>query len=159
MKYFIADTHFGHDNIIKYENRPFSNADKMDKVIIDRWNNKVDKDDIIYHLGDVFLCNTERQFEIMEQLNGEIILIRGNHDKQTNTKLIDRLGFKEVYNRLILEDRFILTHRPTELSNNYINIHGHTHSQREWDVNHICVSVEMIGYSPISFKLIKKHFN
>ena len=155
MKYVIADTHFGHENIIKYENRPFPNAQEMDKVIIDRWNNTVNKDDTVYHLGDVFLCSTDKQFETMNQLNGNIILIKGNHDNQTDTKLIDRLGFKEVHDRLLLKDKFILTHRPIELNHDYLNIHGHTHSQRENDVNHFCVSVEMIGYQPCSLMLFE----
>ena len=157
MNYTIADTHFGHENIIEYENRPFPNSKEMDKVLINRWNNTVNKDDTVYHLGNVFLCNTERQFEIMDQLNGYIILIRGNHDHQTDTKLIDRLGFQEVYDSLVLKDKYILTHRPIECNNNYFNIHGHTHSQRENDTNHYCVSVEVIGYKPIRLdKIIKR---
>lgn len=119
----------------------------MNKEMISNWNNIVNEDDTVYHLGDVFLCHTAKQFEIKEQLNGNIILIRGNHDSQTYTKLVERLGFKEVYDELILEDKYILTHRP--IDSDYINIHGHTHSQREDDRKHICVSVEKTNYKPI----------
>ena len=80
MIYFIADTHFGYANIIKYENRPFCNVEEINRVIIDRWNQTVSKEDTVYHLGDFFLTYTKKQMEIMNRLNGEIILIRGNHD-------------------------------------------------------------------------------
>jgi len=157
LEWGIADTHFGHSKIIEYENRPFKNVEEMDRTLINNWNSVVDKRDTVWHLGDFFLTYTERQFEIFDQLNGKIILIRGNHDHQTDTKLIDRLGFQEVYDSLVLKDKYILTHRPIECNNNYFNIHGHTHSQRENDTNHYCVSVEVIGYKPIRLdKIIKR---
>ena len=132
----------------------------MDKVIINRWNQTVSEKDTVYHLGDFFLTYTEKQMEIMDKLNGNIILIRGNHDRQTDTKLIKRLGFKKAYDKLVLEDRYILTHRPIEeVEKGYINIHGHTHSQRENDDKHFCVSVENTGYRPIPFERIKNNID
>lgn len=47
-----SDLHFGHKNIIKYENRPFKDIEEMDKAIIELWNKTVKKDDKIYILGD-----------------------------------------------------------------------------------------------------------
>ena len=94
--FFTSDTHFGHSNIIKYCARPFSNTEEMDKVLIENWNKKVPKDGIVYHLGD-FAWGTINYWErIREQLNGEIILIFGNHDEHLLYNERMRKLFKEV---------------------------------------------------------------
>lgn len=94
--FFVSDTHFGHTNIIKYCNRPFNNVDEMDEALINNWNAKVPKDGIVYHLGDFAWGSINYWKKIREQLNGEIILIYGNHDeKYLNNKLMYKL-FKEV---------------------------------------------------------------
>ncbi|MGM0409125.1 MAG: metallophosphoesterase [Bacillota bacterium] len=159
MEWLIADTHFGHENIIKYENRPFKNADEMDKKLIHNWNKKVKEDDIVYHLGDFALTNTEKQFEIFNQLNGKKYLIIGNHDQQSRTKLLDRMGFEDAFDKYEYDKNIIFTHRPIEVENNQINIHGHIHGlfyeNSKWkDNNHFCVSVELINYEPISVETV-----
>ena len=64
MIYFIADTHFNHENIIKYCDRPLSNAKEMNEYIIQKWNSVVNEDDIVYHLGDVGFGTTEMLKEL-----------------------------------------------------------------------------------------------
>ena len=82
--FVISDTHFCHANIIKYCNRPFENADLMNKVLIENWNNVVNKDDVVLHLGDITAgagkLKDQRTQEIISQLNGKKIFVRGNHD-------------------------------------------------------------------------------
>lgn len=53
MNYFISDLHFGHKNILKFDNRPFLNIEQHDKAIIENWNNVVGEDDDVYVLGDI----------------------------------------------------------------------------------------------------------
>lgn len=73
----VSDTHFGHANIIRYCRRPYRDAKEMDEDLIRRWNRTVAPDDTVYHFGDVSF-NPKRY---LGRLNGKIILIQGNHDK------------------------------------------------------------------------------
>ena len=78
--YFVSDTHFNHKNIIKYCKRPFKNIEENDTELIRRWNEKVPKDGIVFHLGDVAFGDPDKVDKILEQLNGTIYLVIGNHD-------------------------------------------------------------------------------
>lgn len=152
MEYYIGDTHFNHENIIKYCDRPFENVKEMDEFIIDQWNKVVKEGDIVYHLGDFsFNMLDENIKDLINKLNGDIILIRGNHDRKGKKKL-KKLGFKEVYDKLVI-DKKILTHRPLEdVKEGYINIHGHIHnSEGGLGVvdRRLNVSCEIINYKPI----------
>jgi calcineurin-like phosphoesterase family protein len=80
MIFFTSDHHFGHANIIKLSNRPFSNVEEMNAELIRRWNEKVGPNDEVYHLGDVGLTTAENLAQILAQLNGKIYLIAGNHE-------------------------------------------------------------------------------
>lgn len=79
---FTNDTHFGHENIIKYCGRPFKNAQQMDEILIKNWNDRVKPEDTVYHLGDVFFSmDIAEARKIRQRLNGTVHLIKGNHDK------------------------------------------------------------------------------
>ena len=78
--YFTSDTHFNHENIIKYCKRPFSSIDEHDETLIKNWNDVVPEDGIVFHLGDVGFGDPDRINEILKQLNGKIYLVIGNHD-------------------------------------------------------------------------------
>ena len=78
--YFTSDTHFNHENIIKYCKRPFSSIDEHDEALIKNWNDVVHEDGIVFHLGDVGFGDPGRINEILKQLNGKIYLVIGNHD-------------------------------------------------------------------------------
>lgn len=76
--FFTSDHHFGHTNIIKFCNRPFNSVDEMDNELIKKWNEKISKEDEVYHLGDFALSSNERFKEIADQLNGTSSFINGN---------------------------------------------------------------------------------
>lgn len=154
MIYFIADTHFSEENIIRYENRPFEDAIKMDQELISRWNSVVNKDDDVYVLGD-FGAEGKEAF-ILSQLNGKKFLVKGNHDVKTNQYYRDS-GFEEVYDYpIIICEFWILSHEPLYVNANmpYANLFGHVHNSpiiKTYSEQHYCVSVERINYKPISF--------
>ena len=94
--FVVADTHFNHENIIRYCNRPFNNVYEMNEKIIENWNSVVEKDDTVYHLGDYGFGKKEELQEIFNRLNGIKYLIMGNHDIRFGKKYYLDIGFLEV---------------------------------------------------------------
>lgn len=153
--FFIADTHFGDDAIRRYENRPFSSTEIMDREMTERWNAVVSEDDIVYVLGD-FGAET-----VLSQLNGTKYLVKGNHDTKSNAEY-RQFGFAEVYDHPVIIDGFwILSHDALYVNRNmpYANLFGHVHNSpivKDYSAQHFCVSVERIQYAPIEFEVIKR---
>lgn len=154
MKIFIiADTHFGHENVIRYCNRPFRSVDEMDKAIIKNWNSVVTQQDTIIHLGDFILGNKERCKDIIKQLNGKKILIKGNHDNWSDD-FYREAGFSYVSKfPIVYNSFFLLSHAPLQLSETtpYFNYYGHVHNDEKYHdtATSKCVSVERINYQPL----------
>ncbi len=137
MRFFTSDTHFCHKNIIKYENRPFSSVDEMDKILICNWNAKVGKNDEVYHLGDFAFASPNKIHSVLDQLNGNIHLIWGNHDKEIkkNKYLQRRFVWCRDYYAINDATPIILFHYPIAVwdRKHYGSIHlyGHIHSDNE----------------------------
>lgn len=154
-QWFIADTHFGDERILRYENRPFPSVSEMDEILIQHWNQVVAETDEVFLIGDV------GQEAIIEKLCGQKYLIKGNHDEKSNREYRD-CGFLEVYDHpIILEGFWILSHEPLYVNESmpYANIFGHVHNSpiyKDYSSQHYCVSVERIHYTPISFQEIKR---
>jgi len=177
--YFTSDCHFDHANIIKYCNRPFlhdysldddenwtSKHEKieclrwMNNEIVQRWNEKVNSPDIVYHIGDFCFKRTGSFERFNHMLNGRIVHIRGNHDSNNGTKTyIDRaimnFGGKT----------FLVQHIPPRNSNNIPNecdavLCGHVHENWKYkifdNVLHINVGVDVWDFEPISVKSVLK---
>lgn len=161
--WFISDTHFGHSKIIEYCNRPFPNADVMDFNIIQRWNEVVKKDDKVYHLGDFGFGSKEQITDIVNQLNGKIYLIKGNHCTHPNQWYRD-CGIAEVYDHpIIIMDYLVLSHKPLPFVMNqmYCNLYGHIHNSplyQTWGDHSVCMCVERHNYYPVNLETIKNHF-
>lgn len=81
MYFFTSDQHFGHENIIRFCNRPFSNALEMDEEIIKRFNEVVKKGDICIHAGDFAFRNKIPAGQYIDRLNGLNLFVKGSHDK------------------------------------------------------------------------------
>lgn len=99
--FVISDTHFGHKNIMKYEDRysklGVETIEEHDKVLIDLWNTTVKQNDLIYILGDFSFRKGEATNELLKQLNGDKVLIKGNHDIYLDNKNFDKSLFKGIY--------------------------------------------------------------
>ena len=141
--FFTADTHFGHENVIQFDKRPFLSASEMDEEMIKRWNNKVGKGDLVYVLGDmIWKSLTDYAEPLIKSLNGQIILIKGNHDRFiNNAKAKKALAGIKDYDDIVVtlengnKRRCILSHyfMPFYNAHRYqtILLHGHSHSSEE----------------------------
>jgi calcineurin-like phosphoesterase family protein len=166
MRYFwTADTHFNHKNILKYCNRPFSSIQEMDEEIIKRWNSKVEKSDIVFHLGDFAFGNSNDIFDkYFNQLNGKIIWIKGNHDSlayKNKEKFYKYcLGYYEtkIDGQLIVMCHYaMLTWNQSHYGS--FHLYGHSHGNLSDNPNLLSmdVGVDTNNYYPYSFKEIKKN--
>lgn len=173
--WLISDTHFGHEKtctVFKREDgnplRPFGSAEEMDEFMIKAWNERVKPNDKVYHLGDVVI---NRKFlSVLGRLNGDKVLIRGNHDI---FKLEDYTEYFRDVRGYHVMNGLILSHVPVHadsLARFGANIHGHLHANRvmkargvdaktgeilyskEIDPRYHCVCVEHTDFAPILFE-------
>jgi len=153
MKIFvISDTHFHHENIIKYSNRPFKSVEEMDKEMIKRWNNKVGREDIVLHLGDFALGSEKEVKELKDTLNGKIFLLKGNHDH----KMLRKAGFILIKGTFEIGN-LIFSHNPLkkeDIPHGFINVHGHIHEKES--LNGFNASAEKMNYEPIEVEDLKE---
>lgn len=154
--FLISDTHFGHENIIRYCNRPFATAEEMDEIMIARWNAIVRPSDHVWHLGDVAMSETAF-LRCVPRLQGKLRLVLGNHDHQVPMRTI--LQYFEKVRMWRLFKPFILTHaplHPESFGKASWNIHGHTHEQPAYPGGYINVSVEHTNYTPVALDDVAK---
>lgn len=167
--FFASDHHFGHANILTFKRddgtplRDFVDIDHMNEHIIQKHNEVVRPNDKVYFLGDIVMSRKNSALKILERLNGEKVLIKGNHDQ------CDAKAYLEYFKDIRGSHQFqglIMTHIPihTEsLARWGLNVHGHLHynvvkmplSQIP-DKRYFNVSMERINYTPISLEEVKK---
>lgn len=93
-RFWTADWHLGHGNIIEYCGRPFKSIDSMTSGIVQSSNSRVGKDDLLIHVGDFCTRGKARGVEgsrkkwtdYTKLMNGMVVLLEGNHDDQNKTK-------------------------------------------------------------------------
>ena len=160
--YIIADTHFGDEKILRYENRPFDSVRKMDEFLIARWNEIVREEDTVFVLGDFSVGTDGTDREILSLLPGNKVLIMGNHDQQRTPSQWLGLGFSEISRWPIIYDGYyIFSHEPVYVCSNmpYANIFGHVHANpafKDFSAQSYCVSVERTAYAPLLFEEVKQ---
>lgn len=111
--FFTSDWHVGHDNVIKFDKRPFDDTHHMHRVLINNYNSSVTDNDICYFAGDMGFCKSDTLAKIMEELNGTKVLLLGNHDR--NTYSMYAQGFDVVLNTAVFyigKSRVSISHCP-----------------------------------------------
>ena len=178
--FLVSDTHFGHAGVCRFTRndgitklRPWTDPMEMDEAMVATWNDRVGPNDKVYHLGDVVI--NRKALGIMRRLNGDKVLIRGNHDIFKDTDY--REHFRELRAYHVMNG-LILSHIPVHsesLGRFGCNIHGHLHANRvmkpravdartgeilysdEIDPRYYNVSVEQLpNFAPILFEDVLK---
>ena len=168
--FLVADLHFGHKNMIKFSKTSrgmFNDVEHMNETIIQNWNNVVGKDDIVYLLGDIsHSIKGKDTRKLLERLNGRIILIKGNHDKNKDiNKYKDLLeevdNYKEI--KYLYENKYyhiILSHYPFGTWNRSfqgsIMCHGHSHGRyiAEGKIFDVGIDSNVGGFEPLNIDFI-----
>lgn len=151
---FYGDLHYGHENVIAYDGRPWATVEEMNSALVERWNAAVGKNDTVWFLGDLAMhVNAEGIRRLVGRLAGRKLLVKGNHDSRPDTFYRD-CGFARVYDRpVLLMERFILSHRPVDTTDSrFFNIHAHVHNHPDYpDASpwSRCVSACRTDYRPV----------
>ncbi len=162
-RFFTADTHFGHTKLIKPDKRPLATADEMDKFLITNWNSIISKTDIVYHCGDFSWKGPKLIKSILHQLNGQIHLIKGNHDRINReiTKMFTSVSQLKVIK--VNGQEIQLSHFPLKTwvhkNRGAWNIHGHCHGKlMDQERNSVDVGVNQWNWYPVTFETLQEYF-
>lgn len=143
--FFTSDTHFGHENIIKYCQRPFDNVEQMNEAIIKNWNSVVGPNDTVFHLGDFAWGDPKVWNDALDKLNGHIHLILGNHDmKNIREGYMDRFESVSFQKQIYIGRTCIyLNHYP------FLCYAGtYSHKRQVWDLfGHVHSNPEIYDFS------------
>jgi calcineurin-like phosphoesterase family protein len=166
--YFSSDHHFHHFRICEYCNRPFSEIDEMNSVLISKWNSIVKPEDHVYYLGDFGLCGPEKLMPIRKSLNGIWkLFLAGNHDRNSMIQIPELAERIVKYNKtqryeIELEGiPFVMSHVPIPNAgkDERVYLFGHIHSKVPKEnpfVNSIHIGCDSWDYGPVSIEQIKK---
>lgn len=166
MILYTADLHFGHENVIHFDHRPFENVESMDRAMIQLWNGRVNQDDHVYILGDFAYRNEKPEEWYLKQLNGHKHLVIGNHDKKLLKNNAAMSFFESVDKMMHVSDngtQICLCHYPLAewfgFYKGHSHIYGHIHSRKDetWEFmktrkNAYNAGCMLYGYMPVSLK-------
>ena len=154
-----ADLHLMHKKIISICRKQFKTIEEHDEYIIERFNSVVEKDDLVYFLGDVCFKPADKAIKLLKRLNGRKVLIAGNHDRLTDNEY-RAAGFIEVmHHPFYYNNNIILSHIPVYecLDLRYvINVHGHLHGYVLNLPNFFNVNVELTDFLPVNIKVYEE---
>lgn len=154
--WFTSDTHWGHKNIIRHCDRPFSSIEEMDELLIQNWNAHIEDNTTIYHLGDFsFRASVDYAQEVLGRLNGRIHLVVGNHDHKDVLKFSRWESVSNLKSIKYHKQKIILCHYAMRSwdgkHRGSWHLFGHSHGQLMDRGKATDVGVDCWDYRPVSF--------
>ena len=159
--WFTSDTHFGSERALIFSQRPFFNVKEMDQTMVNKWNNNILPEDIVYHLGDF------GDLSISKYLNGNIRFLVGNYEREDENflnkvsfcknieVLMNSITFDDVYYFALKNDKndqleqIELVHEPSHATGNFFTLFGHVHEKCMMKRNGLNVGVDCHYFEPI----------
>lgn len=158
MDYLISDLHLDHDNIIDYCDRPFGSVEEMNETLVEHWNDSIDPGDEVLYGGDLTIRSSAAALlDWLDELNGEIVFLLGNHDDTVLEKL-DRVQFVNEFKFKHRGVPFHAVHDPADGPSNPKGwlLYGHHHNNWpdqfpfvDHDTRRVNFSVELLDYQPL----------
>lgn len=158
--WFTADWHIGHRNVINFCDRPFANLEHMAADLIRRHNEVVEDGDIVFNLGDFSFVGLKKTDDVLRQLKGQQVLVRGNHDERKVFEKarwamhtgflrwqLPRTGWELIGSHYPPGNRFGAARR--------VNVHGHLHGKFRGPIPVLDVGVDANNFYPVSLDEIE----
>jgi len=179
---FISDLHLNHNNILKYDKRPFKTLEEQNSYFIKKWNEVVDDEDDVYILGDIGFGSSEALVPLYQSLKGHKHLIIGNHDRKLLKNIRLRNVFETVEEKKVMvidSTRITLNHEPiTHYDCQFYGgemYYGHVHTSSSWTavmkeqlllkslniptkMYNVCISCPYMDFAPRTREEIQKGF-
>ena len=170
MYFFTADLHFGEDEIIEREARPFNDMKSMVDAFVDNINSQATEDDTLFVLGDWIDYSKLHHsdigvFDIVRKIKPKVILITGNNEdrfkndvfggdlESMRNALIEK-GFADVRESMDIEfggEKFHLVHCPKDHIEGCNNLFGHIHRATGlWKPYGLNVGIDLNHFRPFS---------
>jgi len=166
--WFTSDHHLGHRNIVTLAHRPFADVDEMDAALVRSWNERVGKDDVVYHLGDLVFKARDPEV-LLASLHGRIRLVRGNHEDVADRHRGRFEWVKDIAEIKVVDPeapdgvrRLVLCHYAMRVWNRSHHgawhLYGHSHGSLYDDPGSLSldVGVDARNYAPVSYGEVKE---
>jgi len=162
--FFTSDSHFGHANVIGMCNRPFSSIREHDDALISNWNEVVQPDDVVFHLGDfAYRCDAKHVTRCFDALNGTKHLILGNHDHKGETTRLSWASQNQLLEVSVDGQTAVLCHYSLRTWRNmrrgFVQLYGHSHGRLPGSGQSIDVGVDVFGFTPVTLPQIKSRLS
>jgi len=160
--FFTSDTHFGHGGALGLYRRPFPSVAAMNEAIVERWNETVGPDDVVWHLGDFAIRQrTALVAELLTRLQGRKRLLIGSNDPPGTTEL-DGWESVQPYAEIALDGvSAVLCHYPFRswrgMNKGWVNLHGHCHGRLKPQPRQFDVGVDVWEFRPVTLQTILGH--
>ena len=153
--FFTSDTHFGHGGALGLYRRPFASVAAMNEALVERWNETVGPDDVVWHLGDFAIRQRPAVVAgLLARLSGRKHLVAGNNDPPATLELDGWESVQPYAETAVGDVSLVLCHYPFRswrgMGKGWVNLHGHSHGRLKPQPRQFDVGVDVWGFRPVT---------